>query len=192
MWEVKCHGHQEACLESLVVIYWRENEIQVHRLSCWNIKLSVAPASRGLWWTCLQITCQPFGISSDGKAMWMLQRSTTRGSWANRNSPGAQKYSVTGNQPLISTQNFLFSAMMPWVGCKISNLKTHCMLGKKKKKKTMKVLVAQSSDCNSVDYSLCPWDSPGKNNGVSSPSFLQGNLPDPGIELGSPASQADF
>ena len=56
----------------------------------------------------------------------------------------------------------------------------------------MKVLVAQSSDCNSVDYSLCPWDSPGKNNGVSSPSLLQGNLPDPGIELGSPASQADF
>ena len=56
----------------------------------------------------------------------------------------------------------------------------------------MQVLVAQSSDCNSMDYSLCPWDSPGKNNGVSSPSFLQGNLPDPGIELGSPASQADF
>ena len=43
-----------------------------------------------------------------------------------------------------------------------------------------------------MDYSLCPWDSPGKNTGVSSPSLLQGNLPDPGIELGSPASQADF
>lgn len=62
--EGKCQGHQEACLESLVVIYWKENEIQAHHLSCWNVKLSVAPASRGLWWTCLQITCQPFGISN--------------------------------------------------------------------------------------------------------------------------------
>ena len=30
-----------------------------------------------------------------------------------------------------------------------------------------------------------------KNTGVSSLYFLQGNLPDPGIELGSPALQAD-
>ena len=29
---------------------------------------------------------------------------------------------------------------------------------------------------------LCQWDSPGKNNGVHCPSFLQGNLPDPGTE----------
>lgn len=106
-WEGKCQGHQEACLESLVVIYWKENEIQAHHLSCWNVKLSVAPASRGLWWTCLQITCQPFGISN-GRAMWMLQRSTTSGPWTNRNSPGAQKCTVTGNWPWISTQKTLF------------------------------------------------------------------------------------
>ena len=36
-----------------------------------------------------------------------------------------------------------------------------------------------------------PWDSPGKNTGVGSLSVLQGYLPDPGIELGSPALQAD-
>ena len=38
---------------------------------------------------------------------------------------------------------------------------------------------------------LCPWSSPGKNTGVGSHSFLQGDLPDPGIELRSPALQAD-
>ena len=38
---------------------------------------------------------------------------------------------------------------------------------------------------------LCPWDSPGKNTGVGCHSFLQGNLPDPGTEPGSPALQAD-
>ena len=38
---------------------------------------------------------------------------------------------------------------------------------------------------------LCPWDSPGKNTGVGSHSLLQGNLPDLGIEPGSPASQVD-
>ena len=67
------------------------------------------------------------------------------------------------------------------------------MLGKKKKK-TMKVLVAQSylTVCNPMDCSLCPWDSPGKNTGVGSHSLLQGNPPDPGIALGSPALQADF
>ena len=36
---------------------------------------------------------------------------------------------------------------------------------------------------------LCPWDSPGKN-GVGCHALLQGNLPDPGIEPGSPALQA--
>ena len=36
-----------------------------------------------------------------------------------------------------------------------------------------------------------PWNSPGQNTGVSSLSLLQGNLPDPGIEPGSPALEAD-
>ena len=34
---------------------------------------------------------------------------------------------------------------------------------------------------------LCPWDSPGKNTGVGSHSLFQGDLPGPGIKLGSPA-----
>ena len=40
---------------------------------------------------------------------------------------------------------------------------------------------------------LCPWDSPGKNNGVGSHSLLQGIFltQDPGIEPGSPELQAD-
>ena len=38
---------------------------------------------------------------------------------------------------------------------------------------------------------LCPWDSPGKNTRVRSHSLLQGNLPNSGIEPGSPALQAD-
>ena len=36
-----------------------------------------------------------------------------------------------------------------------------------------------------------PWTSPGQNTGVGSLSLLQGNLPNPGIELRSPALQAD-
>ena len=36
---------------------------------------------------------------------------------------------------------------------------------------------------------LCPWNSSGKNTGVGSYSLLQGILPDPGIEPGSPALQ---
>ena len=36
-----------------------------------------------------------------------------------------------------------------------------------------------------------PWNSPGQNTGVSSLSLLQGDLPDPGIEPGSPALQAN-
>ena len=36
-----------------------------------------------------------------------------------------------------------------------------------------------------------PWDSPGQNSGVGSLSFLQGNLPNPGIEPRSPTLQAD-
>ena len=39
----------------------------------------------------------------------------------------------------------------------------------------VKVLVALSCStlCNPLDYSLCPWDSPGKNTGVGSHSLLQ-------------------
>ena len=38
-------------------------------------------------------------------------------------------------------------------------------------------------------YSL--WDSPGQNTGVGNHSFLQGDLPNPGIEPRSPTLQAD-
>ena len=38
---------------------------------------------------------------------------------------------------------------------------------------------------------LCPWDSPGKNTGVSCHALFQGNLPNPGIEPRSPSLQAD-
>ena len=38
---------------------------------------------------------------------------------------------------------------------------------------------------------LCPWHFPGKNTGVHYHFLLQGNLPDPGIEAGSPTLQAD-
>ena len=38
---------------------------------------------------------------------------------------------------------------------------------------------------------FCTWDSPGKNAEVGSHSLLQGDLPNAGIELGSPALQAD-
>ena len=38
---------------------------------------------------------------------------------------------------------------------------------------------------------LRPWNSPGKSTGVGSHPLLQGDLPDPGIEPGSPALQAD-
>ena len=37
---------------------------------------------------------------------------------------------------------------------------------------------------------LCPWNSPGENTGVL-PFPSPGVLPDPGIEAGSPALQAD-
>ena len=42
---------------------------------------------------------------------------------------------------------------------------------------------------------LCPWDSPGKISEVGFHALLQGNFPNPGIELVSlvaPALQADF
>ena len=38
---------------------------------------------------------------------------------------------------------------------------------------------------------LCPWDFPGKNNGVGCHFLLQGNLPNLEIEPGSPALQTD-
>ena len=38
---------------------------------------------------------------------------------------------------------------------------------------------------------LCPWETSGKNIGVSCYSLLPGDLPDPGIKPGSPALQAD-
>ena len=38
---------------------------------------------------------------------------------------------------------------------------------------------------------LRPWGFPGKSTGVGCPFLLQGNLPDLGIEPGSPALQAD-
>ena len=45
-------------------------------------------------------------------------------------------------------------------------------------------------DC-SPPGSFRPWDSPRKNTGVGCNSLLQGGLPNPGIEPGSPALQAD-
>ena len=38
---------------------------------------------------------------------------------------------------------------------------------------------------------FCPWDFPGKDTGVGCHFPSPGDLPDPGIELGSPALQAD-
>jgi len=49
--------------------------------------------------------------------------------------------------------------------------------------------------CNPMDCSLpassVHGDFPGKNTGVGCHAFLQGNFPDPGIEMGSPALQAN-
>ena len=45
-------------------------------------------------------------------------------------------------------------------------------------------------DC-SLPSSSVYGDSPGKNTGVGCHAILQGNLPNPGIELRSPALQAD-
>ena len=64
----------------------------------------------------------------------------------------------------------------------------------------MKVLVAQSNSLQPLGLwltrLLCPWDSSGKNTGVGCHSLPQGtflirDLPDPGMEPGSPALQAD-
>ena len=42
-----------------------------------------------------------------------------------------------------------------------------------------------------VAHQAPPWDFPGKNTGVGWHFLLQGNLPNPGIELRSPTLQAD-
>ena len=39
---------------------------------------------------------------------------------------------------------------------------------------------------------LCPWDFPGKDTGVGLPFPYPGDLPNPGIEPGSPKLQADI
>ena len=45
-------------------------------------------------------------------------------------------------------------------------------------------------DCSLPGFSV-HGDSPGKNDGVGCQFLLQGGLPDPGIEPGSPTLQAD-
>ena len=56
---------------------------------------------------------------------------------------------------------------------------------------------SENESCSVVSNSLqshelySPWNSSGQNTGVGSLSLLQEGLPDPGIELGSPALQAD-
>ena len=52
-------------------------------------------------------------------------------------------------------------------------------------------LIAKSCATLCTPRLLCPWDSPGKNTGVGSPSLLQRDLPDPGIQPTSPAFLAD-
>ena len=54
-------------------------------------------------------------------------------------------------------------------------------------------VVSDSSRPHGLEPSrlLCPRNSPGKNTRVGSHSLLQENLPDPGIEPGSPTLQAD-
>ena len=41
-------------------------------------------------------------------------------------------------------------------------------------------------DCSLPGSSIGPWDFPGKSTGVGCHFLLQGDLPDPGMELGSP------
>ena len=75
-----------------------------------------------------------------------------------------------------------------------SNPIIKCFILRSRLKWKVKVLVAQSylTLCDHMDYSLlCPWKSPGKNTRVGCHFLLQGNLPNPGIEPGSPALQAD-
>ena len=60
----------------------------------------------------------------------------------------------------------------------------------------MKVKVAQL--CRTLQFNglqpvplLCPWNSPGKSTGVGCHFHLQGDVPNPETEPGSPALQAD-
>ena len=46
-------------------------------------------------------------------------------------------------------------------------------------------------DCSLPGSFIHPWDFPGKSTGVGCHFLLQGDLPDPGIEPGPPALQAD-
>ena len=57
----------------------------------------------------------------------------------------------------------------------------------------VKVKVAQSCQilCDPMDYTVSPWNFPGQNTGVGSLSFLQGDLPNPGIEPRSLVLWAD-
>ena len=57
-----------------------------------------------------------------------------------------------------------------------------------------KMKVAQSCPtlCNPMGYIYSPWNSPGQNTGVGSPIPSPRDLPNSGIEPGSPALQADF
>ena len=59
--------------------------------------------------------------------------------------------------------------------------------------KMLKVLATQSCPtlCDPMDYTHSSWISPGQNTGVGCLSLLQGNLPNPRIELGSPVLPAD-
>ena len=55
------------------------------------------------------------------------------------------------------------------------------------------VLVAQLSlqpTQTRAHHAVCPWNSPGKNTGVSYPCPPPGDLPNPGIELASPGPPA--
>ena len=58
-------------------------------------------------------------------------------------------------------------------------------------KDSEKLLVAQSCLTLFNSRLLCPWNSPGKNTGVDLPVPSPGDLPNPGIEAGSPALQED-
>ena len=53
-------------------------------------------------------------------------------------------------------------------------------------KKTINKTKIQPMDWEKIFANLSPWDSPGKNTGVGSFSFLQGILPTQGLNLGLP------
>ena len=75
-------------------------------------------------------------------------------------------------------------------------LKSYC-LSLNSNSITYYVILSESGSCSVVSDSLwphelySPWNSLGQNTGVGSLSLLLGDLPNPGIELRSPALQAD-